>query len=106
METHEHLSMLKFFNLPIIFLLVSLFSNIKKSLAQEVRQKSDILEHRSKGWGKVRPLQSLLCLQYHHWVTMRLVLGPVIQKINITFLSINNLKKKRRNTNNGKSQLV
>ncbi len=28
----------------------------KKSLAQEVRQKSDISEHRSKGWGKVCPL--------------------------------------------------
>ncbi len=24
---------------------------VKKSLAQEVRQKSDISEHRSKGWG-------------------------------------------------------
>ncbi len=32
----------------------------KKSLAQEVRQKSDILDRRSK----VRPLQPLLCLQH------------------------------------------
>ncbi len=31
---------------------------VKKSLAQEVRQKSDILNHRS------RPLQPLLCLQH------------------------------------------
>ncbi len=36
---------------------------------------------------------------------MQPVWGPVTQKINITFLSINNLKKKKKH-NNGKSQLV
>ncbi len=35
----------------------------KKSLAQEVRQKGDISERRSKGW-KGPPLQPLLCLQH------------------------------------------
>ncbi len=69
---------------------------MKKSVVRKVRQKSDISERRSKGWGQVCPLQSLLCLQYTHWVTMRPVWGPVTQKINITFLSINNLKKKKK----------
>ncbi len=53
----------------------------KKSLAQEVRQKNDISERRSK----VRPLQPLLCLQHGHWVTVRPVRGHLTPKINITF---------------------
>ncbi len=34
-----------------VLLTAILLNKIKKSLAQEVRQKSDISEHRSKGWG-------------------------------------------------------
>ncbi len=36
----------------------------KKSLAQEVGQKSDILDRRSKGKRGLLPLQPLLCLQH------------------------------------------
>ncbi len=59
----------------------------EKSLAQEVRQKRDISDRRSKSWREVCPLQSLLCLQYGHWVTMRPVWGYVTRKIHITFIS-------------------
>ncbi len=55
-------------------------STVKKSLSQEVRQKSDISEHRSKGLGA-----SLLCLQQGCWVTVRPVRGHPTPKMNITF---------------------
>ncbi len=74
------------------------YLNLKKklTLAQEVRQKSDISDRKSEGWGYPCPLQILLCLQYRHWVTMRPLWGPVNQKINTMFLSINNFKKKKK----------
>ncbi len=43
-----------------------------KSLAQEVPQKSDILDRISK-CSPLRPLFSLLCLCQGRWVTVRLV---------------------------------
>ncbi len=49
--------------------------NVKKSLAQEVCQKSDILERRTP----------LLYLQHSHWVTVQLVRGHLTPKMNITF---------------------
>ncbi len=62
----------------------------KKSLAQEVRQKSDISDRRrTKGWRKVCLFQSLLCLQYGHWITVRPVWDHVTRKINITFFITN-----------------
>ncbi len=39
----------------------------KKSLAQKVRRKTDILERRRKG----SPLQSSLCLRHGRWVTSK-----------------------------------
>ncbi len=39
------------------------FKRVKKSLAQEVRQKRDLSDRRSRGWREVCPLQSLLCLR-------------------------------------------
>ncbi len=52
-------------------------AKFKKSLAQEVRQKSDISE------------RSLLCLQHDYWVTVRPVKGQLTTKMNITFVSTN-----------------
>ncbi len=57
----------------------------QKSLAQEVRQKSDISEHRTKGWREICLLQSLLCSQYGRWVTMPPVWDHVTRKINNVF---------------------
>ncbi len=48
-------------------------------MAQEVRQKRDIPDRRSK-CSRLRPLQPLLCLQHVHWVTMRPVRGSSYTK--------------------------
>ncbi len=45
-------------------LIVCFWEEWKRSLAQEVCQKSDISERRSKSWRGLRPLQSLLSLQH------------------------------------------
>ncbi len=54
----------------------------KKSLTQEVRQKSNISECRSK----VRPLQPLLSLQLGRRATERPVRGHLTLKMNINFV--------------------
>ncbi len=56
-------------------------TSIKKSLAQEVRQKRNILDCKSK----VRPLQPSLCLQHVHWDSVRPIKGYLTPKMNITF---------------------
>ncbi len=60
-----------------------------KSLAQEVRQKSDISERRSKGWRGLRPFNPYFVCNTSNCDTVRPVRGHLTPKINIVFFSRN-----------------
>ncbi len=57
----------------------------EKSLAQEVRQKSDISERRSKGWRGFVPFNSYFLCNTSNYVTVRPVRGHLTPKMNIAF---------------------